>query len=38
MNKQITLDHLEQLKLDGMLQAYQAVLALPVQSQRKPSV
>jgi DNA replication protein DnaC len=33
MNKQITLDHLEQLKLDGMLQAYQAVLALPVQSQ-----
>src|SRR4030043_862762 len=33
MNKQITLDHLAQLKLDGMLQAYQAVLALPVQSQ-----
>ena len=33
MNKQITLDHLAQLKLDGMLQAYQAVLALPVQNQ-----
>lgn len=33
MNKQITLDHLAQLKLDGMLQAYQAVLAMPVQSQ-----
>jgi DNA replication protein DnaC len=33
MNKQITLDHLAQLKLDGMLQAYQAVLSLPVQNQ-----
>jgi len=33
MNKQITLDHLAQLKLDGMLQAYQAILAMPVQSQ-----
>jgi DNA replication protein DnaC len=33
MNKQITLDHLAQLKLDGMLQVYQAVLALPVQNQ-----
>jgi len=33
MNIQITLDHLAQLKLDGMLQAYQAVLAMPVQSQ-----
>ena len=36
MNKQITLDHLAQLKLDGMLQAYQAVLAMPVQNQ--PSI
>lgn len=36
MNKQITLNHLEQLKLDGMLQAYQAVLAMPVQNQ--PSI
>lgn len=33
MNKQITLDHLAQLKLDGMLQAYQAVLAMPIQNQ-----
>ena len=33
MNKQITLDHLAQLKLDGMLRAYQAVLAMPVQNQ-----
>lgn len=33
MNKQITLDHLANLKLDGMLQAYQAVLAMPVQNQ-----
>ena len=33
MNKQITLDHLAQLNLDGMLQVYQAVLALPVQNQ-----
>ncbi|HDY68804.1 MAG TPA: ATP-binding protein [Candidatus Scalindua sp.] len=36
MNKQITLDHLAQLKLDGMLQAYQGVLAMPVQNQ--PSI
>ena len=36
MNKQITLDHLAQLKLDGMLRAYQAVLAMPVQNQ--PSI
>jgi DNA replication protein DnaC len=36
MNTQITLDHLAQLKLDGMLQAYQGVLAMPVQSQ--PSI
>jgi DNA replication protein DnaC len=33
MNKQITLDHLAQLKLDGMLQAYKAVIAMPVQGQ-----
>jgi DNA replication protein DnaC len=33
MNKQITLDHLAQLKLDGMLQAYQAVLAMSIQNQ-----
>ncbi|MEA1897839.1 MAG: IS21-like element helper ATPase IstB, partial [Bacteroidota bacterium] len=33
MNKQLTLDHLEQLKLDGMLQAYQAVLSMAVQNQ-----
>ena len=36
MNTQITMDHLTQLKLDGMLKAYQAVLALPVQNQ--PSI
>ena len=36
MNKQITLDHLAQLKLDGMLKAYQGVLAMPVQNQ--PSI
>lgn len=33
MNTQITMDHLAQLKLDGMSNAYQAVLALPVQNQ-----
>ena len=33
MNKQLTLDHLAQLKLDGMLQAYQAVLSMAVQNQ-----
>ena len=33
MNKQITLDHLAQLKLDGMLQAYHAVLSMAVQNQ-----
>jgi len=33
MNTQITMDHLAQLKLDGMSKAYQAVLALPVQNQ-----
>lgn len=36
MNTQITMDHLAQLKLDGMLKAYQAVLSLPVQNQ--PSI
>jgi len=36
MNKQITLDHLAQLKLDGMLKAYQGVLAMPIQNQ--PSI
>ena len=36
MNHQITMDHLTQLKLDGMLQAYQGVLAMPVQNQ--PSI
>ncbi len=36
MNTQITMDHLAQLKLDGMLQAYQGVLAMPVQNQ--PSI
>lgn len=36
MNTQITMDHLAQLKLDGMLQAYQGVLSMPVQSQ--PSI
>lgn len=36
MNTQITLDHLAQLKLDGMSKAYQGVLALPVQNQ--PSI
>lgn len=36
MNNQITLDHLSQLRLDGMYKAYQAVLALPVQNQ--PSI
>ena len=33
MNTQITLDHLAQLKLDGMSKAYKATLAMPVQSQ-----
>ncbi len=36
MNTQITMDHLTQLKLDGMLQAYKGVLAMPVQNQ--PSI
>ncbi len=36
MNTQITMDHLAQLKLDGMLKAYQAVLSLSVQNQ--PSI
>jgi len=36
MNTQITMDHLAQLRLDGMSKAYQAVLALPVQNQ--PSI
>jgi len=36
MNTQITLDHLAQLRLDGMSKAYQGVLALPVQNQ--PSI
>jgi len=33
MNTQLTLDHLEQLKLNGMTKAYQATLSLPVQNQ-----
>jgi len=33
MNTQVTLDHLEQLKLNGMAKAYQATLSLPVQNQ-----
>lgn len=33
MNTQLTLDHLEQLKLNGMTKAYQAALSLPVQNQ-----
>jgi len=36
MNTQLTLDRLTELKLDGMLKAYRAVLELPVQSQ--PSI
>jgi DNA replication protein DnaC len=36
MNTQITLDHLAQLKLDGMSKAYKGVLAMPVQNQ--PSI
>lgn len=36
MNTQITLDQLRQLKLQGMADAYQAVLSLPVQEQ--PSI
>jgi len=36
MNTQITLDQLKQLKLQGMADAYQAVLSLPVQDQ--PSI
>jgi DNA replication protein DnaC len=31
MNTQITLDHLSELKLQGMARAYQAVLSMPVQ-------
>lgn len=33
MNTQLTIDRLTQLKLDGMLNAYKAVLELPVQNQ-----
>ena len=33
MNTQITIDHLTQLKLPGMVRAYQAVLTMPVQQQ-----
>ncbi len=33
MNTQITIDHLTQLKLHGMVRAYQAVLSMPVQQQ-----
>jgi len=33
MNTQITLDHLSELKLQGMARAYQAVLSMPVQDQ-----
>ena len=36
MNTQITLDKLKQMKLQGMADAYQAVLSLPVQEQ--PSI
>jgi len=31
MNTQITLDHLSELKLQGMARAYQAILSMPVQ-------
>ena len=33
MNTQITLDHLSELKLQGMARAYQAVLSMPAQDQ-----
>jgi len=33
MNTQITLDHLSELKLQGMARAYEAVLSMPVQDQ-----
>jgi len=33
MNTQITLDHLAELKLDGMSKAYKALLKMPVQNQ-----
>jgi DNA replication protein DnaC len=33
MNTQITLDHLSELKLQGMSRAYQAMLSMPVQDQ-----
>jgi len=33
MNTQITLDHLSELKLQGMARAYQSVLSMPVQDQ-----
>jgi DNA replication protein DnaC len=33
MNTQITLDHLSELKLQGMSRAYQAILSMPVQDQ-----
>ncbi|MDT8400466.1 MAG: ATP-binding protein [Bacteroidales bacterium] len=33
MNTQITLDHLAELKLDGMSKAYKAMLEMPVQNQ-----
>jgi DNA replication protein DnaC len=33
MNTQITLDHLSELKLQGMSRAYQAVLSMPLQDQ-----
>ena len=36
MNTQITLDQLNHLKLNGMADAYQAVLSMPVQEQ--PSI
>lgn len=36
MNTQITLDHLAELKLQGMAHAYQAVLSMPLQEQ--PSI
>ncbi len=33
MNTQITLDHLSELKLQGMSRAYQAILSMPIQDQ-----
>ena len=33
MNKQTTLDQLQDMKLNGMMRAYQAILSLPVHEQ-----